>query len=937
MQTRLKYKILSILIITCLNLIAQAEQPFKLNKIPLRSHFDQNNYNAGIQNWGFDQDKNGILYVANNDGVLEFDGENWNQLTVPLSTRIRAVKIDKSNKIFIGGQNQIGYFTKSVNGFKYTSLNNKIISDNKSITEVWKILKINEEIFFNADNDLLLFEKGKVRKLNVPGYVLNSFNINDTLYTHIYNKGIYKYVNNKFRFVKNTKKIPDLTSIFSLGNKKIYFSNNGDIFKEQRLDSPYKKYSIKFGTLNHVVRLSNGDFAVGTQNKGLFILDQNLKIKNHYTKNSGLSNTTVKAIYEDNFNNLWLALNNGIDYLKMSLPFALINEEVGVFGTGYAAHKYNDRIYLGTSNGVFTQKNSIKKNYSFNFLDGSEGQVYNFSQINNSIFLNSHNGAHEIRNLKLNKFHDIGSWNFIKTKDPKLIIGGDYQGIRFFKKKNNQWKNIGEIPNLSESSRIIHYQNDSTLWMTHGYKGAYKIDIDNNYRLKSRVKHFGLENGFPSNILISAYNLNDKLVFTSENGIFDYDPDLMKFKPNITFDKILGKDHVSAMECDKNNTIYYIQNKELGVLKEKNFGEFSKETGIFKHINKLINDDLPKITTIDEENIIIGAKEGFIHYNPTKSHNRNKNFTTIIREIEISEKNDSLKKINPSYAKGIKLNSEEIIKINYSSPYFDGFEDLKYSYKLTPLDKSWSQWSSNNSKGYDHLPYGNYIFEVKASNIYGEESISSKLDFTFKAPWYASKSAKICYFSLGLLAFILIPIIQSKRYTTVAEEIEKELKIKEEEIDKLNSEKLKSELKLKNEQLTSITMQLLKNKEFILNIQDKIESTLKEGNSKIQLQRLIKTIDSEVSKNDNWDEFAYHFDQVHGNYLEYLSNNNIRLSPREIKLAAFLRMNMSSKEISKLLNITTRGVELARYRLRKKLSLSREQNLVEFLISLDKS
>ena len=147
----------------------------------------------------------------------------------------------------------------------------------------------------------------------------------------------------------------------------------------------------------------------------------------------------------------------------------------------------------------------------------------------------------KLANLKLYKFHDIGSWNFIKTKDPKLIIGGDYQGIRFFKKKNNQWKNIGEIPNLSESSRIIHYQNDSTLWMTHGYKGAYKIDIDNNYRLKNRVKHFGLENGFPSNILISAYNLNDKLVFTSENGIFDYDPDLMKFKPNITFDKILER------------------------------------------------------------------------------------------------------------------------------------------------------------------------------------------------------------------------------------------------------------------------------------------------------------------------------------------------------------------------------------------------------------
>ena len=148
---------------------------------------------------------------------------------------------------------------------------------------------------------------------------------------------------------------------------------------------------------------------------------------------------------------------------------------------------------------------------------------------------------------------------------------------------------------------------------------------------------------------------------------------------------------------------------------------------------------------------------------------------------------------------------------------------------------------------------------------------------------------------------------------------------------------LQTELDLKNDQLASITMQLLKNKEFIKNVQDKIGDTLNQGGSSQELKRLIKTIDQELSDNDSWDQFAYHFDQVHGNYLEKLSSSNIRLSPREIKLAAFLRMNMSSKEISKLLNITTRGVELARYRLRKKLNLKREQNLVEFLINLDDS
>ena len=161
--------------------------------------------------------------------------------------------------------------------------------------------------------------------------------------------------------------------------------------------------------------------------------------------------------------------------------------------------------------------------------------------------------------------------------------------------------------------------------------------------------------------------------------------------------------------------------------------------------------------------------------------------------------------------------------------------------------------------------------------------------------------------------------------------------MKDQEINKLTNEKLKSELDLKNDQLTSITMQLMKNNEFIQEVQHKIETSFDKSSSKPELKRIINTIDKELSNNDSWNQFAYHFDQVHGNYLTKLSESNIKLSPREIKLAAFLRMNMSSKEISKLLSITSRSVELARYRLRKKLKLKRDQNLVEYLIELDKN
>ena len=930
-----------LLILFVCETFSQTNDSFNLSKIPLKSHFDSKDYSGSIQNWRFDQDSDGILYVANNEGLLKFDGSQWHKFKVPLSTKIRAVKIDNQHRIFVGGQNQIGYFKNTQNGLKFTSLVDNLRPDLKSFSEIWNIIEINKNIYFNTESKLLVYNGDEIKELESPGFLQASFKHRNKIIAQFYEEGLFEFVNGKFEPIIGTKLLPEIVAVLENGVDDLYFSKTGILYKSGNFKKPFKDYSKEFGSINSGIRLNNGDYAIGTQNNGLFILNSNFSVKHHFTKNNGLSDRTVKSVYEDTFNNLWIALNNGIDYLKMSLPFSLLNEEVGVEGTGYAAHNFNESVYLGTSNGVFLQNfaQEPRKTRKYEFIRGSEGQVYDFSQIDNELILNHHQGAFVIKDKGLDKFHDIGSWKFIKTTDPNLILGGDYQGIRYFKRLDGKWNRVGEIPNLTESSRILKFENDSTLWMTHGYKGAYKVQLDNNLELKNKVQHFGKHSGFPSNILISSYMLNGKLIFTSEHGIFDFNTDSLKFSSNLFFDKMLGKTHVSQLVSSADNSIYYIQDQELGVLKQKSYGEFQKETQVFKHINKLINDDLQNISILDDQNILVGAKEGFIHYNPLKDHQITKDFDRDGVMIAVESSLCVISIDLTSTEKSLELHSEQNLKISYVSPYFDGFEDLQYSYKLTPLDEDWSKWSPLNEKGYEHLPYGQYTFEVKALNIYGIESKTSSFSFKVLAPWYATKAARLAYFGIGVLGFVLIPLIQQRRHkietSFITKEKEKELKIKNKEIDKLQTEKLQTELDLKNEQLTSITMQFLKNKEFIKNIQDKIAGTLNLGSSSQELKRLIKTIDQELSDNDSWDQFAYHFDQVHGNYLEKLSRSNIRLSPREIKLAAFLRMNMSSKEISKLLNITTRGVELARYRLRKKLNLKREQNLVEFLIDLD--
>lgn len=911
--------------------------------VPIRTHFSPEDYQGGIHSWEFDQSDKGLLYVANNTGLLEFDGNKWAKYDIPSSTKIRTVMVDSKGRIFVGGQNQIGYFVDTGTGLQFKSLLKELNDASINISEIWKIFEHDDKIFFNTEDKLIVLSSKGIRAIDSPGFLINSFLVNDRIFCQFYNEGVFEYKDGEFISLPQTTNLSRLVAVYPNGEGYYFFSESGGVFEYINSSIKLKVKLLQSDTVNDVILLQNGDYALGTQNNGLIILNSDFSRKLQLTKNKGISGRTVKSIYEDNFNNLWVAINNGIDYMKLSLPFTIINEELGVEGTGYDVHYFDNSIFLGTSNGLFTQNTASQslENYAFNLIPESEGQVYNISQINNELFLNHNKGAFIIEEKKLKKIHDIGSWTFIKTSQPDLILGGDYKGIKYFKKKNNSWTYTKDITGLTESSRILVFENDTTLWMSHGYRGLYRLEFDENMQLKNEITHFDKQDGFPSNLLITGYNLNGKMVFASESGIFDFNIETSDFSQNQFFDQYLGQEHVSEFESGINNSIFYIQNQKFGVLEEQEYGEFQKKTSVFKHINKYISDDLQDISIVNNNRIFITAKDGFIQYDPTKEHIITEDFSTLIRSIKISKSDDSLLVGIPIEKKNLEINKNQSVRIEFASPYYDGFEDLKYSYRLKPLSAKWSKWSSMNEKSYDHLPYGDYTFEVKALNIYDIESQVSSYSFQVLTPWYASLTAIIMYTFAFVLALVLIPALQRRKHKTVTsmitEEKEKEIQIKDEEIDKLYNEKLQTELNLKNDQLTSITMQLVKNKEFIQNVQDKISKTLDKGGSTQELKRIINSIDNELSDEDYWDKFAYHFDQVHGKYLERLSSMNIKLSPREIKLAAFLRMNMSSKEIAKLLNITTRGVELARYRLRKKLKLEREQNLVEYLIELDKS
>jgi DNA-binding CsgD family transcriptional regulator len=164
-----------------------------------------------------------------------------------------------------------------------------------------------------------------------------------------------------------------------------------------------------------------------------------------------------------------------------------------------------------------------------------------------------------------------------------------------------------------------------------------------------------------------------------------------------------------------------------------------------------------------------------------------------------------------------------------------------------------------------------------------------------------------------------------------------EIQESEKQIIQLRNEKLQSEVEHKNSELASSAMNLVRKKEILSKLKEDLvqyKGTAEVDKSAKEFQKIIRVIDKELDHNEEWEQFAMHFDSVHTNYLKKLKESYPDLTSSDLKLAAYLRLSLSTKEISQLMNISIRGVETSRYRLRKKLGLPNEMNLFDFLIKV---
>lgn len=943
----------AIIFIACSPLFLSAQRIIKPEVI----NYPKSVYNAEGQNWSVAQDENRILYFGNNKGLLVFNAEEWSLYTLPKQQIIRSVAADKKGKIYTGAFGEFGYWQKDAYGaYRYRSLDYLIRDSLFKEEEIWKIIASPDEVLFQSFSRIYILRNGQVKTIVAPGTIMFTFAVRSRFYAGVLGKGIYQLDDNYALtpLTADTRINNDKVTFilpYSIDNLLIGTEKNGLFLYDGHRYLPFSCDAGEYFRVNEVnngVQLNENLYAIGTISGGLILMDASGKTIGRVDRSSGLQNNTILGIYKDADNNCWLALDRGITLLVLNSDIEYFRDLQGVIGTVYSIAVFGEYIYVATNHGLFYAPFRSLADFDENTLTrfgNISSQVWDLKVIDHRLFCSYNSGTIEITvpGNAHTLMDSTGCWDMEKIKgDSTVLLQGTYYGIAVYREIAGEWQ-FANFMAGTENMPInkLRMDNAGLLWVNHAYKGIFVVKPSADYKKVTAIKELADAVNAPDNSSFSFFESGGNVYVNGKSGVYSYDFATNTLHYADAFRKLLGLYFYSQTIIPDSTKGFWLINNDNGVAyKNSQTGELQS----FTFNEKLFGlvSGFEKIIPYNETQSFISGEEGFAVINRNDYNGSPTYDAPSITGMQVDVKGRYVY-IDSTYFDGsdriVLPYSRNSIVIHFSALSYD--RNAQYRYSLTSSDTAvWSEWTRNPAKEFANLSSGKYILRLK-SNLSGD---ICQLYIYVESPWYWSTITKIIYvLLLGLIVYLLM---QWHRHRLAKQQLALTRRMKEavalqrqkseNEILLLKQEQLSEEVVHKSEDLAKLAMDLIKKKNVIKRLKDNLE-TVKNDNSlsdiQSHIQKISKSLDKHLKDEENeWHLFDNGFNKVHEEFFERLLKNYPELTAQDLRLAAYLRMNLSTKEIAPLLNISTRGVEIKRYRLRKKIQLEEHENLNDFMI-----
>ena len=904
--------------------------------------FNKNDYKAGTANWSIISMDNGNVLVANNSGLLDYNGVYWRLKTLPNRSIARSICLAKSGRIYVGGQDEVGYYeADSIGELRFISIRSRIPSEHLPLEDVWEFTTVEQKVCFRSSNKVFVYDESNGFEVIEPNNpVISIDEINGEIYYTDISNGIVSIESQMPMTLRGASIIgSQIVSILPFSKRELLVltEQDGAYMISDNEVKPVKKATfdlLKENRINCAVALPYNQFAIGTQFGGIVIIDQFQDVISVYDKSNDLINNNVRSLVSDTYGNLWAGTNNGISKLDLASRVRVFSPDGDEQSSAYDIAFTGDQLYIGTNSGLYNtaiSRRGTRYMYDgFTKVPGSDGQIWGVNVINDKVLVGHNDGPYVLHNDRLKRIAERpGVWKFISTKEKYLYVG-TYTGVDIYGWEDGMPVYDRTLEGFAESSRIMISVRDNEVWVSHPYRGVYRLTHNDQFQ-NVMVEKYGEASGLPSGLGNYIFDIDGVPTVTSSTGVYSYDRASNIFRENSKYNIIGAQDNNIRRLMDQG---YYISEHEVGHLEiDRELKDTIRE--VYPELNDVFVGGFETMYELDSTNLLVCTDKGVILYN-SASNEINITPNVEIHEVRLAKADNHI--LHSGYGTIVDekvdlLSNENAIRFLYNSSNHN--ERSKFRHRLEGLESEWSEWTKEISKEYNNLSHGSYVFEVQTADMYGRLSEPKAYRFNIKAPWYLSAIAKILYAIFFIGGFSLLYLVPRKKYKSETKELQLAKQQSEEEIEILKTQQLESSITHKNAQLASSTLHLVQKNETINKIRTEIESVrkkVKDPEAKKELKKVISVLSDDERLEDDWESFSLHFDQVHSDFLKRLKSQYPELSRKDQKMAAYLRMNLSTKEIAPLLGISVRGVEIGRYRLRKKMVLDTGVKLRKYMV-----
>ncbi len=743
------------------------------NNQPFLRYFSPKEYNSETTNWRILQDKRGVMYFANETGILEYDGTSWRKIKTPNDANVRAIAIDSGGTIYVCATADFGFLKPdSLGQLQYKSLLPKLDKKYQKFGEMWDVAASSKGVFFKTKDKIFKWDGSKISVLDsVFSYRL--YNVNDKIYTTSDKIGLMYIDEDSLKLMPDggyfaNRRVYNMLPFKSKNSgqkdKILVTTNSEGLFLFNGIKfSQYKTEADSILINNQIYNAcitANGNFAFATQRGGVAIVNPEGHLLRIINEKTGLPTNVIFHVYSDRAGTLWLATVNGIAYCEYPSTLSIIKNNGLLKNMSYSVYRFNDKFYVMTNLGVLYLSSD---NSTFKLLEGSNKPAYILRDLGGILLAGTNWGLSVIKNNKLqNPFIDPSINTIVKSKKfPGRAYIGHRDGISVINKLSGKKVTVSFSKNLEDEVNSIVEDANGDLWLTGFFEGVYHVsgnlkELSEGTDKNITYKFYDKKNGLPGTKWI-VFKVGEKAIVATNKGVVKFDLKSNRFLPDSTFGSIFA---------DSTNRILVLKNsskKDLWILADLN-GKRELGKAFYKQNGKYNWKPNPKFRRLDLSSVInfysdnnpktgkeilwISTNEALVQYDKSNVNNSIDNFNTLVRKVvvnsnsliyggEVSGNQNTRKMILP-FAKND-------IRFEFAAASFDKPTGNQYQYFLKGNDGNWSDWSKDSKKEYTNLSPGEYRFKVRSKNVYGKIGALGLYNFKILPPWYFTWWAFVVY------------------------------------------------------------------------------------------------------------------------------------------------------------------------------------------------